>query len=460
MRALGGPRVRGLGMALWQPTSTHRWHPRLIEAALALHDNRLDVAERLLKPHLKEDPFDVRAIRMLAELAARIGRLKRCREPASPGARDRARLHRRAGQSGAGAGPNWAGRPRRWRCSTSCSRRSRTQVGHLNLKAATLGRLGDFDEAIELYEQVLAQAPNQPRVWIELWPYAEDGRPAGRGHRRLPQGDRAQADARRGLVEPGQPQDRQVRRSRHRRDAGGAGKRRPARTTTGSTSISRWARRCTMPAAATRRSPIMRPAMRCAGSITRFAAGDITQLVDRSIELFTAEACSDGRAAARRPTRSSSSACRAPDRRWSSRSSRRTARSKARPSCPTCRPWRDRDGAIPAGSLKLSADERRDAGEDYLQAGLGPAADRAAILHRQAAQQLDVRAVHPPDPAERQDHRRAAPSARLLLVQLPPAFRPRPGLHLRPRRPWPLLCRLCPADGACRRGAARAASIA
>src|SRR5215216_391151 len=43
---------------------------------MAMNENRLDVAERLLKPHLKEDPFDVRAIRMLAELAARIGRLK------------------------------------------------------------------------------------------------------------------------------------------------------------------------------------------------------------------------------------------------------------------------------------------------------------------------------------------------------------------------------------------------
>ena len=41
-----------------------------------MHEDRLDVAERLLKPHLKEDPYDVRAIRMLAELAARIGRLK------------------------------------------------------------------------------------------------------------------------------------------------------------------------------------------------------------------------------------------------------------------------------------------------------------------------------------------------------------------------------------------------
>src|SRR5215203_5452091 len=53
-----------------------RWHPRLIEAAMAMNENRLDVAERLLKPHLKDDPFDVAAIRMLAELAVRIGRMR------------------------------------------------------------------------------------------------------------------------------------------------------------------------------------------------------------------------------------------------------------------------------------------------------------------------------------------------------------------------------------------------
>src|ERR1700742_668915 len=51
-------------------------NPRLMQAALALHDNRLDVAEPLLKAHLRDDPFDVAAIRMLAELAGRIGRYK------------------------------------------------------------------------------------------------------------------------------------------------------------------------------------------------------------------------------------------------------------------------------------------------------------------------------------------------------------------------------------------------
>ena len=56
--------------------ATGRYPPRLIEAALALNDNALHVAEPLLKQHLQEDPFDVAAIRMLAELAGRIGRYK------------------------------------------------------------------------------------------------------------------------------------------------------------------------------------------------------------------------------------------------------------------------------------------------------------------------------------------------------------------------------------------------
>ena len=39
-------------------------------------------------------------------------------------------------------------------------------IGHFNLKAATLGKLGDFDEAIQLYESCLAKTPNQPRIWL------------------------------------------------------------------------------------------------------------------------------------------------------------------------------------------------------------------------------------------------------------------------------------------------------
>ena len=53
-----------------------RYHPRLVEAAMALNDNALHIAEPLLKQHLKDDPFDVAAMRMLAELAGRIGRYR------------------------------------------------------------------------------------------------------------------------------------------------------------------------------------------------------------------------------------------------------------------------------------------------------------------------------------------------------------------------------------------------
>jgi tetratricopeptide (TPR) repeat protein len=142
-----------------------RWHPRLIEAAMAMNENRLDVAERLLKPHLKEDPFDVFAIRMLAELAGRIGRwrdaehlLRRAVELAPGFTAARANLALVLGRMGRPAEALehleqvFADEP--------------DDLGHWNLKAATLGRLGDFEESIQLYEDVLKQSPRQPRVWL------------------------------------------------------------------------------------------------------------------------------------------------------------------------------------------------------------------------------------------------------------------------------------------------------
>src|SRR5690242_20098714 len=49
--------------------------PALMRAAEALLDNDLPTAERILRPHLHARPTDVAAIRMMAELAARVGRL-------------------------------------------------------------------------------------------------------------------------------------------------------------------------------------------------------------------------------------------------------------------------------------------------------------------------------------------------------------------------------------------------
>jgi len=141
--------------------------PRLIDAALALNAERLDVAERLLKAYLKEDPFEVRAIRMLAELAARIGRmgdsetlLRRAMEIAPAFMPARANLALVLARTGRAA--------EALPLLDALFEAEPEDIGHFNLKAATLGRLGDFDEAIALYEQVLARAPNQPRVWLSL----------------------------------------------------------------------------------------------------------------------------------------------------------------------------------------------------------------------------------------------------------------------------------------------------
>jgi tetratricopeptide (TPR) repeat protein len=132
---------------------------------MALNENRLDVAERLLKPHLKEDPFDAAAIRMLAELAARIGRW-----------RDAENLLRRAVELAPGwtaAKANLAlvlgrmGRPAEaMELLDDIFEEEPEEIGHWNLKAATLGRVGDFEEAIRLYQGVLERSPQLPRVWL------------------------------------------------------------------------------------------------------------------------------------------------------------------------------------------------------------------------------------------------------------------------------------------------------
>jgi len=49
--------------------------PKLMSMALALAENRIPEAEGALREHLRRHPTDVLAIRMLAEVAARIGRM-------------------------------------------------------------------------------------------------------------------------------------------------------------------------------------------------------------------------------------------------------------------------------------------------------------------------------------------------------------------------------------------------
>lgn len=141
--------------------------PELMQAATALIANDLPVAERILKPYLNRHPTHVAAIRMLAEVAARLGRnedaealLARCLELA-PGFTEARYNHAtvlyrltRAEEALAALEPLLAANAR--------------HAGYRNLKAAVLGRLGDYAGAIDLYEGVLAEHPNQPKGWMSL----------------------------------------------------------------------------------------------------------------------------------------------------------------------------------------------------------------------------------------------------------------------------------------------------
>ncbi len=144
-----------------------QYPPRLIEAAVAMNDNDIPRAEFLLRSHLKEKPFEVAAIRMMAELAGRIGRYK-----------DAEALLRRALELSPGftaARANLAlvlyrqNRPSEAIAELNqVTQEEPDNPGHANLQAAALGRIGEFDDAILLYERVLEQAPNQPRVWMSF----------------------------------------------------------------------------------------------------------------------------------------------------------------------------------------------------------------------------------------------------------------------------------------------------
>lgn len=147
------------------PRPRPRFSPPLMEAALALYENRLSEAERMLKAYLKADPFDVFAIRMLAELAGRLGRyrdaetlLTRAIELAPGFTAARANLaivlHRQNRPAEALA------------MLDALIAEEPEHPGHANLKAGTLARLGDFDEAIRHYQDVLARVRDQPKVWM------------------------------------------------------------------------------------------------------------------------------------------------------------------------------------------------------------------------------------------------------------------------------------------------------
>ena len=141
--------------------------PNLIEAAAALVANELPLADARLRAHLQGHPTDVAALRMLAEIAARLRRyqdaqqlLERCLElaPSFDMARyNYASVLMRQGNAAPALSqiqPLLAREPR--------------QPAYRFLQAAILANLGDYAESIEVYERVLKEHPQQPKMWMSL----------------------------------------------------------------------------------------------------------------------------------------------------------------------------------------------------------------------------------------------------------------------------------------------------
>jgi tetratricopeptide (TPR) repeat protein len=139
--------------------------PRLLAPAAALCEGRIAVAEALLRAHLKGHPTDVAAIRMFAEVAARLGRmaeaanlLERCLElaPGFTAARyNYAIVLQRLGRSADAL-----------RETESLIAEDPRNASLRSLQAAALARLGEYERAIDLYEAVIKDYPRQSKLWM------------------------------------------------------------------------------------------------------------------------------------------------------------------------------------------------------------------------------------------------------------------------------------------------------
>src|SRR5215469_14407503 len=150
--------------------------PQLMEAAAALVANDLPVADARLRAHLERHPTDVAALRMMAEVAARLRHyldaqqlLERCLElaPSFDMARyNYASVLTRQGNPAAALG----------QVQQLLAREPRNPA-YRYLQAAALANIGDYAESIEVYERVLREYPQQPKIWMS---YGHSLRTAGR----------------------------------------------------------------------------------------------------------------------------------------------------------------------------------------------------------------------------------------------------------------------------------------
>ena len=157
--------MAGADRAYLEHVATAQSNPLLMQAGRALVRNEVGEAERLLKPFLQLNPTDVAAIRMLAEVAGRIGRYE-----------DAENLLRRALElcpSFAAARFNLAIVLHRQHRSAEAAAEIETlleddpnNVAYRNLHGAIQSRMGNYQEAVAEFERVLKDRPRDPHLWM------------------------------------------------------------------------------------------------------------------------------------------------------------------------------------------------------------------------------------------------------------------------------------------------------
>lgn len=138
-------------------------HPELVEAVKLLRKGKLGKAERIIRDLLKQYPTDVSAIRMLADIGVKLHRLQdarhlleRCLElaPDFDSARHAYALvlvrQQQPGEALVQAERLLMQEP--------------NNPNFLTLKASILVRIGDHEQALDIYESVLKHYPNQARA--------------------------------------------------------------------------------------------------------------------------------------------------------------------------------------------------------------------------------------------------------------------------------------------------------
>src|SRR3984957_12249767 len=157
--------AKGADAAYAQHIKASTRDPRLLSAAAALVDGKIAQAEALLRAHLKRYPTDVAALRMLAEVAARLGRnadaevlLERCLELAPsfhPARHQYAIVLQRQNKAAAAL-----------RQLDQLEQVDPRNPSYRNLKAVVLVKIGEYQESIEIYGEVLATHPEHSKLWL------------------------------------------------------------------------------------------------------------------------------------------------------------------------------------------------------------------------------------------------------------------------------------------------------